>query len=113
MLTDIETLQKEIETFHNNVKYSNELTGLLSNIISALKNEEKLFDERIKALENMGFIKSQNKMIGTHDRKEYDNAEKIIQQGLDLGVRTDFFLEDKRGRWHLKELLKKVKAKQN
>lgn len=29
--------------------------------------------ERIKALENMGFIKSQNKMIGTHDRKEYDN----------------------------------------
>lgn len=47
------------------------------------------------------------------DRKEYDNAEKIIQQGLDLGVRTDFFLEDKRGRWHLKELLKKVKAKQN
>ena len=47
------------------------------------------------------------------DRKEYDNAEKIIQQGLDLGVRTDFFLEDKRGRWHLKELLKKIKAKRN
>ena len=29
--------------------------------------------ERIKALKNMGFIKSQNKMIGTHDRKEYDD----------------------------------------
>ncbi|CAH0437700.1 hypothetical protein CQ395_00090 [Clostridium neonatale] len=29
--------------------------------------------ERIKALENMGFFKWQNKMIGTQDRKEYDN----------------------------------------
>lgn len=29
--------------------------------------------ERIKALKNSGFFKSQNKMIGTYDRKEYDN----------------------------------------
>ena len=46
------------------------------------------------------------------DQSEYDKAEQVIQQGLDLGVRTDYFLEDKRGRWHLKELLKKVKKKQ-
>lgn len=51
MLTDIESLQKEIETFQNNVKYSNELTALLSNIISALKNEEKMFEEKLKMLE--------------------------------------------------------------
>lgn len=29
--------------------------------------------ERIKALKNMGFSKSKNKMIGTNDRKEYDD----------------------------------------
>lgn len=46
------------------------------------------------------------------DQSEYDKAEQVIQQGLDLGVRTDYFLEDKRGRWHLKELLKKVKKRQ-
>ncbi|HPW94439.1 MAG TPA: hypothetical protein PLT31_04535 [Fibrobacteraceae bacterium] len=45
------------------------------------------------------------------DQGLYDEAEKIIQAGLDLGVRTDFFLEDKRGRWHLKELQKKVRNK--
>jgi len=52
MLTDIETLQKELETFHNNVKQSNELSSLLSNIISALNNEEKMFAEKMKALED-------------------------------------------------------------
>ena len=51
MLTDIETLQKEIETFHNNVKSSNELSALLSKIISALNSEERLFEEKIKSLE--------------------------------------------------------------
>jgi len=45
------------------------------------------------------------------DQGLYDEAEKIIQAGLDLGVRTDFFLEDKRGRWHLKELQKKIAHK--
>lgn len=74
MLTDIETLQKEIETFHNNVKYSNELTGLLSNIISALKNEEKLFDERIKALETT--------VSGTPEQLKIGNQD-LIQQTLD------------------------------
>lgn len=52
MLTDIETLQKELETFHNNVKQSNELSSLLSNIITALNNEEKMFAEKMKALED-------------------------------------------------------------
>ena len=52
MLTDIETLQKELETFHNNVKQSNELSSLLSNIITALNNEEKMFAEQMKALED-------------------------------------------------------------
>lgn len=45
------------------------------------------------------------------DQGLYDEAEKFIQAGLDLGVRTDFFLEDKRGRWHLKELQKKIAHK--
>jgi tetratricopeptide (TPR) repeat protein len=45
------------------------------------------------------------------DQGLYDEAEKFIQAGLDLGVRTDFFLEDKRGRWHLKELQKKIANK--
>lgn len=73
MLTDIETLQKEIETFHNNVKYSNELTALLSNIISALNNEEKLFEERIKALEST--------VATTPDQLKTGNQD-LIQQTL-------------------------------
>lgn len=46
-----------------------------------------------------------------YNQSEYEKAEAIIQKGLDLGVRTDFFLEDKRGRWYLKEMQKKVNKK--
>ena len=74
MLTDIETLQKEIETFHKNVKYSNELTALLSNIISALSDEAKLFDERVKALEAS--------VAATPDQLKSGNQD-LIQQTLD------------------------------
>ena len=45
------------------------------------------------------------------DQKKYDEAQKIIDKGLARGVRTDYFLEDRRGRWHLKELQKKLNAK--
>lgn len=45
------------------------------------------------------------------DQGLYNEAEKLIQAGLSLGVRTDFFLEDKRGRWQLKELQKKIDHK--
>ena len=74
MLTDIETLQKEIETFHKNVKYSNELTALLSNIISALSDEAKLFEERVKALEAS--------VAATPDQLKSGNQD-LIQQTLD------------------------------
>ena len=74
MLADIETLQKEIETFHKNVKYSNELTALLSNIISALSDEAKLFDERVKALEAS--------VAATPDQLKSGNQD-LIQQTLD------------------------------
>ena len=79
MLTDIETLQKEIETFHKNVKYSNELTALLSNIISALSDEAKLFDERVKALEAS--------VAATPDQLKSGNQD-LIQQTLDNINRT-------------------------
>lgn len=74
MLTDIETLQKEIEIFHNNVKYSNEITALLSNVIAALNNEEKLFNERIKSLEAT--------VAATPDHLKTGNQD-LIQQTLD------------------------------
>lgn len=74
MLNDIETLQREIETFHKNVKYSNELTALLSNIISALSDEAKLFDERVKALEAS--------VAATPDQLKSGNQD-LIQQTLD------------------------------
>lgn len=45
------------------------------------------------------------------DQKHYDEAQKIIDKGLARGVRTDYFLEDRRGRWHLKELQKKLDQK--
>lgn len=41
----------------------------------------------------------------------YKEANRLVKVGLDLGVRTDFFLEDKRGRWYLKELEKKIEAR--
>lgn len=47
------------------------------------------------------------------DQKRYDDALNLIEQGLARGVRTNYFLEDKRGRWHLKELKKKINAKLN
>lgn len=45
------------------------------------------------------------------DQKRYADALDIIDRGLARGIRTNFFLEDKRGRWHLKELQKKINAK--
>ena len=44
-------------------------------------------------------------------QKKYDEAQKLIDRGLSRGVRTDYMLEDKRGRWHLKELQKKLDKK--
>ena len=45
------------------------------------------------------------------DQKRYADALDIIDRGLSRGVRTNYFLEDKRGRWQLKELQKKINAK--
>lgn len=45
------------------------------------------------------------------DQKRYADALDIIDRGLARGVRTNFFLEDKRGRWQLKELQKKINEK--
>lgn len=45
------------------------------------------------------------------DQKRYADALDLIERGLSRGVRTNYFLEDKRGRWHLKELQKKINAK--
>ena len=45
------------------------------------------------------------------DAKKYDESQKYIDKGLARGVRTDYLLEDKRGRWHLKEVQKKLNAK--
>lgn len=45
------------------------------------------------------------------DQKRYADALDLIERGLSRGVRTSYFLEDKRGRWHLKELQKKINAK--
>lgn len=45
------------------------------------------------------------------DQKRYADALDIINRGLARGIRTNYFLEDKRGRWQLKELQKKINAK--
>ena len=45
------------------------------------------------------------------DQKRYADALNIIDRGLSRGIRTNNFLEDKRGRWHLKELQKQINAK--
>ncbi|MCQ2106268.1 MAG: hypothetical protein MJZ26_10805 [Fibrobacter sp.] len=45
------------------------------------------------------------------DQKRYADALNLIDRGLSRGVRTSFFLEDKRGRWKLKELQKQINAK--
>lgn len=45
------------------------------------------------------------------DQKRYADALDIINRGLSRGVRTNNFLEDKRGRWQLKELQKRINAK--
>ena len=45
------------------------------------------------------------------DQKRYADALNLIDRGLSRGIRTNNFLEDKRGRWHLKELQKQINAK--
>lgn len=45
------------------------------------------------------------------EQKRYADALDIIDRGFARGIRTNNFLEDKRGRWHLKELQKKINAK--
>ena len=45
------------------------------------------------------------------DQKRYADALNLIDRGLSRGIRTSYFLEDKRGRWQLKELQKKINAK--
>lgn len=45
------------------------------------------------------------------DQKRYADALNLIDRGLSRGVRTSFFMEDKRARWHLKELQKQINAK--
>lgn len=46
-----------------------------------------------------------------YDQKRYDDAMELIVQGLDEGVRHGYVLEDKRARWHLKELWKTIDRK--
>lgn len=45
------------------------------------------------------------------DQKRYADALDLIDRALSRGVRTSFFMEDKRGRWKLKELQKQINAK--
>ncbi len=45
------------------------------------------------------------------DQKRYDEALKYVNDALDRGVRTDFLVEDKRTRWKLKDLRKKIREK--
>ena len=46
-----------------------------------------------------------------YDQKRYDDAMELIVQGLAEGYREDYLLEDKRARWHLKELWKVIDRK--
>ena len=46
-----------------------------------------------------------------YDQDRFDDAVELIVQGLDAGVRPGYILEDKRARWHLKELWKKIDYK--
>ena len=46
-----------------------------------------------------------------YDQKRYDDAMELIVQGLAEGYREDYVLEDKRARWHLKELWKVIDRK--
>lgn len=45
-------------------------------------------------------------------QKRYDDAVELIVQGLSLNIRSEFVFEDKRSRWHLKELCKTIYSKQ-
>ena len=45
------------------------------------------------------------------EQKRYADALDLIERGLSRGIRTSYFMEDKRGRWQLKELTKKINAK--
>ena len=45
------------------------------------------------------------------EQKRYADALDLIERGLSRGIRTSYFMEDKRGRWQLKELKKKINAK--
>lgn len=43
------------------------------------------------------------------DQKRYKEALKLVEDGLSRGVRSTYTVEDKRSRWKLKDLKKKIK----
>lgn len=45
------------------------------------------------------------------DQKRYKEALQWTDRALELGTRTEFLVEDKRARWKLKELKKKIREK--
>ncbi len=45
------------------------------------------------------------------DQKRYGEALEFVDKALDRGVRSDFLVEDKRTRWKLKDLKKKILQK--
>ena len=45
------------------------------------------------------------------NQKRYADALDLIDRALSRGIRTNYFLEDKRVRWKLRELLKEINAK--
>ncbi len=45
------------------------------------------------------------------EQKRYDEALEYVNAALDRGARTDFLVEDKRTRWKLKDLKRKIREK--
>lgn len=45
------------------------------------------------------------------DQKRYKEALQWVDKALDLGARSEFLVEDKRTRWKLKDLKKKIRTK--
>lgn len=92
MLESIEQLEKEIETFHQNVLASNELNQLISTLIEQIKKQKEEFSHSSTNL--LEKVSTSTITIKEHNKQAIDELIRIIQsQTSDFSVQSNNVIE--------------------
>lgn len=92
MLETIEQLEKEIETFHQNVAASNELNQLISTLIEQIKKQKEEFSHSSTDL--LKRISTSTITIQEHNKQSIDELIRTIHsQTSDISVQSNHVIE--------------------